>query len=318
VLRSWLRRQFWIRNLYYNIIASPWLNRFPLYRRLLMKRVRHADQTVPVPSGLSIELTTICDAKCSFCPNDRLKSSTMDLELFKRIARQARELGVRYLTLTGVGETLLDKRLFERLEFLKELDFERISFFTNGSRMTEEKARALLDTPVTHVLFSIDSVDPQRYYDIRKLEFDAVDTNLRRFSAIVSGRIHVAVTSVHEEGGDLSELKKIYQRYGETGTVDLVTFVKAHNWAEGKARDLGEIPCDYLWHNMFVRTDGRMALCCLDWESGEILGDLTREPLAEVIQGALRRVKQLHLEGRKNDIPLCAHCTHIPDWWVNR
>ncbi|MFC1705707.1 radical SAM/SPASM domain-containing protein [Planctomycetota bacterium] len=317
-MRAFLRKQYWLRRAYYAVIANPVLNANCLYKGLLTRKIRRIHERGVSPGGLSIEVTTICNAQCGFCPNHELPAETMDLELFKSIATQARALGVKHLTLTGVGETLLDKRFFERLDFLRELDFDAVSFFTNGSLMDDKRAARVIDSPVTNVIFSIDSVDPEKYWSLRKLKFDQVDRNLKALSKRAKGRIQVSVSSVHEKGNSLEEIKAIYRRYHDSGVVDLVTFVPAHNWGMDGDPALAQVACDYLWHNMFVRADGRMVICCLDWRSEMVLGDLRSEPLAEVVHGKLKTTQETHLAGERGRIPICSRCTHIPDWWVVR
>jgi radical SAM protein with 4Fe4S-binding SPASM domain len=66
--------------------------------------------------------------------------------------------------------------------------------------------------------------------------------------------------------------------------------------------------CRRLMEQIYILFDGRMVQCCADWEQRSIMGDLTRERLADIWLGARyadyrRRFTSGDLKGM-----ICASC----------
>ena len=83
------------------------------------------------------------------------------------------------------------------------------------------------------------------------------------------------------------------------------------------------VPCVFLWVLMVVAQDGRVAFCCTDARVQEVVGDLNSETLEDVWRGdRMARLRELHVAGRLEDVPLCATCNHrqivpYPWWWYD-
>src|SRR6266849_132845 len=72
---------------------------------------------------LQIETTNTCRYSCCFCPHETMKrpQGTMTMPLFKKIVDEARTLPlIERLTLTGLGETLQDRHLVERVAYARQ------------------------------------------------------------------------------------------------------------------------------------------------------------------------------------------------------
>ena len=77
------------------------------------------------------------------------------------------------------GEPLVDKELGTRIKAAKGLGL-KVSTFSNGSLLTEDKARMLIESGLDELKFSIDSHRPEVYEQIRKgLKFQNVLENVR-------------------------------------------------------------------------------------------------------------------------------------------
>ena len=76
--------------------------------------------------------------------------------------------------------------------------------------------------------------------------------------------------------------------------------------AAGSARP----PCRMLWSNLSVHADGKVSACCHDSEDELIVGDLSKgETVRGIWEGsALARLRQIHREGRFEELPICHAC----------
>jgi MoaA/NifB/PqqE/SkfB family radical SAM enzyme len=120
------------------------------------------------PRRLTVELTNICNLHCSYCLRDEdalyhTPANFLAVELFARVARDARELmGIEQIMFTG-GEPTLHPDFGEILSVVGELDLQ-CSFVTNGWHFERvwplviEHRHAL-----THVSFSLDGTTAEAH-----------------------------------------------------------------------------------------------------------------------------------------------------------
>ncbi|MDD5696718.1 MAG: radical SAM protein [Candidatus Pacebacteria bacterium] len=108
---------------------------------------------------LRIHVIENCNLRCVYClsnapfineKNDNGKEK-LSLDEIKNNIKQAKELGIKVVSITGSGEPLLYKNLKELIEFIKELGLG-VVLFTNGLLLTEELANWLNDRDVNLML----------------------------------------------------------------------------------------------------------------------------------------------------------------------
>jgi radical SAM protein with 4Fe4S-binding SPASM domain len=147
--------------------------------RRMASSMRSADEAPPLPVRLQIETTDVCNLKCRMCSReviDGMNTGTMPLEQFKDIVQ---EISPYYLTLNGLGEPLIDKTIFEKLEFVHDRGI-MTAMPTNGSYIRGEKLEKLAQNLPDTLTFSIDGAGKDSYEYVRVLgNFDQVITNYR-------------------------------------------------------------------------------------------------------------------------------------------
>lgn len=147
--------------------------------RRMASSMRSADEAPPLPVRLQIETTDVCNLKCRMCSRevlDGMNTSTMPLEQFKDIVK---EISPYYLTLNGLGEPLIDKTIFEKLEFVHDRGI-RTAMPTNGTYIRGEKLEKLAQNLPDKLTFSIDGAGKDSFEYVRVLgNFDQVISNYR-------------------------------------------------------------------------------------------------------------------------------------------
>lgn len=101
-----------------------------------------------------IEITTVCNAHCFYCPQDTLPHRHMSKECFKQILQS--EKAPTVLLLQGTGEPLMHPSFWKMVILAKERG-HRIGIITNGSIDIDLKYLFLLDT----IGFSLDTLDEE-------------------------------------------------------------------------------------------------------------------------------------------------------------
>ena len=86
------------------------------------------------PVALEVDLSNLCQNKCSFCHFDNFISTAqenMDLKTFKSIIRQFKSYGGKGITLTGGGEPLMNPAFPDCIKFAYDRDVP-LGLITNG------------------------------------------------------------------------------------------------------------------------------------------------------------------------------------------
>lgn len=133
------------------------------------------------PSFIEVEVTTRCHMRCIMCEHTYWKEPPRDMsfEDFKRIIDQFPRL--KWLGLTGIGESFLNKDFLKMLEFLKERPIF-VEIFDTFYHIDERMARRLIELDIDHVYASVDAATKETYERIRVgSNFERVINNIRNF-----------------------------------------------------------------------------------------------------------------------------------------
>ncbi len=272
------------------------------------------------PKTIRIETTNGCNARCVICPHAEMgrKVVNMDDGLFRRIVAECADNDVDTLHLHNFGEPLLDRKLPQRISHCKSLGIRRVKIFTNGSLLTEERARGLIEAGLDEIKISFDGANKEEFEYIRQpLSYETVVENVialvhQRNAMGARDRLKIEVTcsSTTDKDATMSRLAE---------HVDGFSFGRIHNWANWDSAEVScargghglRKPCARVWQTFTILSDGRVALCCLDYDGSVVLGDLNDpgQSIAKIwVNEAYARIRGLHRKGRQDKIPICATC----------
>jgi len=118
---------------------------------------------------LRIHVIEECNLKCVYCLSNapfiskkRKKENNktkLSLDEIKNNIKQAKDLGIKVVSITGSGEPLLYKNLKELIEFIKNLDL-KIVLFTNSLLLSKELAE-WLDERNVNLIVKLNSFVPE-------------------------------------------------------------------------------------------------------------------------------------------------------------
>ncbi|MCL5269765.1 MAG: radical SAM protein [bacterium] len=280
----------------------PALARNPLVRLKyhLLNRRR------PLPDGplhAQIQTVTGCNANCIFCPNKKTERTIqpgllMDMSLFRSIVDQCVDWGVMRFSPYLMNESMLDPRLPERIAYITRRkhpgQFSKIN--SHGGLLTERMAKGLLDAGLDRLNFSVQGLDPGIYQQTMNLPLRKTLDNIDRFLELkrTGGykrprvRVCMLVTKYIEP-----QIPAIKAYWGERGVI--VNFNALENRGNHKAIQANSIAsrrmrpfnwCNRLFDQIYILQDGRMVMCCADWEQTAVMGDARRESLRDIWQGS--------------------------------
>jgi sulfatase maturation enzyme AslB (radical SAM superfamily) len=288
-----------------------------------------------IPRRLQIETIYGCNAACVMCalkdPHTR-RAGPMPEDLFRKVVDEMAPYAasVEKVDLFGLGEPLLDKRLFDRIRYVRERGFRNIAISTNAQVLDAERRTRLLDTRIETVILSVDGTSKEVFEAIRVgLTFDRVEENTR------------AVIRLRDEG--------------DYPTRFVVRFIRQqsnrHQWPAFKARwwpqlspgkgdlliaydvntmggsyssreellgsrydeEIERMPCHMVFDRLIVLNDGNVPLCCEDVPgASHSFGNAAQTPPIEIFNSeSFRAVRRVHSAGNKRDMTMCRSCTML-------
>jgi len=282
------------------------------------------ERTPRWPDIVQIESTNLCNAKCVFCPRDEMhrRQGVMDMDLFKKVVDECVTLGITHVRVHNYGEPFLDKQLVEKVRYAKERGIAEVGMISNGSLITEDIAQGMIDAGLDAINISVDASGKEVFESTRlNLDYDVVINNIETLVRLrkASGRVRPKLILSFVRQNNSVDEQQFIEHWRKIA--DKVHITDLHNWA-GTLNATSDVnyPCYRMWQTFTVLWDGRVSLCCADFDGRHILGDLRTSTIAEVWNGpAYLGVRRQHLENGGPEI--CRSCD-LPKkdspLWVSR
>ena len=265
------------------------------------------------PDIVQIESTNLCNAKCVFCPRDEMhrRQGVMEMDLFRKVVDECAALGITHVRVHNYGEPFLDRQLVEKVRYAKARGIAEVGMISNGSLITEELARGMVEAGLDAINISVDAAGKETFEATRlNLEYDTVIGNVRTLARIrnESGRKHpkLILSFVRQTAAASPEELAFIEEWRQVA--DKIHITDLHNWAGTlNAKSDVQFPCYRLWQTFTVLWDGRVSLCCADFDGRHILGDLRASTIAQIWNSpAYRAARRQHLQSGGPEI--CRSC----------
>ncbi len=122
------------------------------------------------PKKIIIEVTTRCNYICSFCPNqsEAYKNTQVNTDMdFEQIIHLKTVLPfIDNLVFSGFGEPMLNPYLLDMVQYAKHYmaPDSVIGMQTNGSLITEENAKEMVEAGLNKICISVDTIKKGSYH----------------------------------------------------------------------------------------------------------------------------------------------------------
>jgi MoaA/NifB/PqqE/SkfB family radical SAM enzyme len=278
-------------------------------RRLLLATGR--ERAPSMPEIVQIESTNICNAKCVFCPRDEMhrRQGIMTVELFRKIVDECVELGITHVRMHNYGEAFIDKELVDKVRYAKQKGIREVGVISNGSLISESVARGMIEAGLDAINISVDAAGKEVFESTRLgLKYDKVIANIERLVRIraESGKRRPKLILSFVRQNNSADEQAFIEHW--RAIADKVHITDLHNWA-GTLNTESDVnyPCYRPWLTFTVLWDGRVSLCCADFDGKIILGDLNTSSIRDIWNaGPYRDARRQHLESGGPDI--CRAC----------
>ena len=281
------------------------------------------------PNEVWIENTNHCNANCVMCPHDKQTRDQgfMSLNLFEKIINEVAKFKkqVERVHLHNFGEPLLDHDLVKKITIAKKVGIKHVFFVSNGSLMTKDLGKQIIMAGLDEIKFSFYGTDKDTYEKtMRNLKYEKSLENIKQFIKtreeldVKTPKIIIQYLPQRTNMFRNDDFKKIFTPMLRKDIGDKLSIFKLHNFGGGNDNDnlksLRNITsiCNYPWKTMVILFDGKVVLCCLDYNGVQIVGDVNKLTLSEIWNGDIfsaTRNKFMNL--KYEQYPVCLRCDVI-------
>lgn len=260
-------------------------------------------EKLPAPPAVKIELTAHCNLRCWFCATGsglRAKNH-MDFDLFKLLAKDFKNAGVKELGLFYLGESFLYPQLVEAVAFAKkECGFSHVFLTTNGYYANPEQVKGIFEAGLTSLKFSLNAASREQYQKDTGIDgFERQITNIQLISNIrnevtmrTGHRCELSASSILYDEEQMERMREPLLRLN--GCIDEHYWLPLYNQAglipggdgqlttagvRGRLHNLRDpLPCWAVFREGHITWDGQLSACCFDHTHDFEMGDLTKVP----------------------------------------
>ncbi len=255
-----------------------------------------------VPHRVDIETCRQCNARCLYCPQSVAPKTrgVMSLELFEHTLSALGETRPEWVALNHYGEPLLDPHFRERVRMLREKGFP-LHLFTNGTLLKDSLVEFLSDGGLFATVFNFPSIDPAEWSTLMGMT-ERSYWNARRaiegYIAAGGGRAEVLISVNAHTDNQLERAERINEHFSGFGPVGV--FLEDSNSRAGSvenslvridARGSGRrfAGCERVVNHLHVSWEGKIFLCCQDYDQRVIFGDVREQSIASIMSSELAR-----------------------------
>lgn len=300
------------------------------------------------PLSLFVEPTNLCNFRCTPCVhgsdntrNDLKPLRHMEMSLFNKLIRELREWDgprLKLLRLAMLGEPFINPEFCDMVRIAKEANIaERVDTFSNGSLLTQDASRRLIESGLDVIRFSIYAAEDKHHREVTRAncKIGTIRDNIKRLRDLrdVGGKIkpYIFVKMFDTYSDENQEFFDLYQ-----GIADEIGLEKVHNATNYSGNDLvqmyykdsskeqqahreykdslnkGRIACPRPFIAMVINNIGDCLMCTHDPAKGTKIGNAVESTLQELWNSKnMFEFRKMLLENRKHENRICARC----DWF---
>lgn len=225
---------------------------------------------------IDIEINTSCNRRCSYCPNSIFDRGLIENEklmptnVFLKVVDELAHIGFDgEISPIHFGEPLLDKRLPDLIRYMRDhLPKARIIIFSNGDLLDKSRYHVLCEAGVSE--FRITQHGKTTPLGIRELLDAELDVPITCN----------VLTKFNNRGGLIEVSPVTRQKY----------------------------PNCFLYESLTIDYAGNVILCCNDYHSSVIFGNVEQETLLHIWNNPKYKKLRKMLQKRSYNLPICQKC----------
>ena len=288
-------------NLFHEKLGSGWTEEYKKYRSL-WKSLPEQKIVRDYPILVDVELASSCNLKCPMCYTttdhfkETVKRKLMDWSIYEKVIDEIAGK-VFALRLSWRGESTLHPRFVEAVKLAKDKGIKEVSFLTNGSKLTLDYFKQLVDAGADWITVSFDGLEEE--YDKIRAPLKYKETLKKLKDAMDNKAEHKLQKPVIKVQGVWPAIRKSPDLFYQTmkNVSDLVAFNPLIDYLDKDSDIVYEdnFSCPQLYERLFVSSTGDVMMCNSDEYGEEILGNVNNSSIHEIWHGKkLNSIRELH------------------------
>jgi radical SAM protein with 4Fe4S-binding SPASM domain len=253
-----------------------------------------------------VEITSVCNLACTFCPPTERSSNFIKVENFSKILDEIKP-HTDYIYYHVKGEPLLHPKIDELLDLSYEKGF-KVNITTNGTLINKNRAKIMTKPALRQMNFSLHSFDGHEgstnkegyVMDIVSFVKEAVEKtdiifSFRLWNLDVDNTTNQErnknrqILAILEREFNLDyKIEEKFVRGSGLKIADRIYLNQDHEfqWPALKEKeDEGKGFCHALRNQAAILVDGTVVPCCLDGEGVINLGNVHQTPFSQIVEG---------------------------------
>lgn len=275
---------------------------------------------------IDLELTSHCNARCSFCPRDNFaKYGRMSFETYQLVIDRVKSMRLMpTIHACGIGgDASLHPDLVQYVQYASN---QGIGFHltTNGSLIDRNKGRALVGAGLLQMEFSANCIG-EEYEQFYGLPFDILVKNVQAFLEESDGRcrFQINLSKTKNYQGGFKEEEEFWRSLGVKNFLKMEYSNRVIMNSSEEKDDIIKTHGDYLH---FLSNNGLDVFCpmpikiiVINWRGQYLLctHDYTRSSvLGNVFENSVSEIQSKKLSYMMNESEVCRSCSVMQDIYV--
>lgn len=297
------------------------------------------------PLAMSIDTSEVCNFRCRFCVYNQSRQQNlvetpanarplMEMAVFEKLVEDLKAFPqkVKKLSMHCRGEPLLHPDIAKMIRMIRDAEVtECIKLSTNGSLLTRDLAREIIDAGAGQLVFSVEHVTDEGYRDVTGGAWSDYGKIVDNFRVLreerdrgghdvnLCAKILDFVTDAEKDKfradfGPYADTLLITGLYASSRP-DLVDGTMGQGQKEGFYKaglKIDRKVCPEPFFFLCVNAQGGVMPCWMDWSNSLVLGNIMKMPLVDIWNGeAMRDFRLLHLGGGRKENRTCYDCQFV-------
>ena len=295
-------------------------------------------EVIPLASPMTmvVEVASVCNLRCHFCPtgSPKLTQQTgkfrglMDFGLFEKIIADINQFSspIKTLHLHKDGEPLAHPQFTKMVALAKgSRNIERVETTTNGVLLNHDLNRRLVESGLDRIKISVYGLSKDGFkkntqvgVDFKRYVENIADLYANR------GNLNIYI-KILQEGLTPEEMEFFLVTFGEIANsiffehcVDTWPDFSLGAKSATAAPSVGILGqdvrqykkvCPQPFYNLTVCADGKVTVCCADWEVKMVMGSMPEESLLTIWNNqSFNEFRRMMLNGQRREHPICGGC----------
>jgi radical SAM protein with 4Fe4S-binding SPASM domain len=190
------------------------------------------------------------------------------------------------------------------------------SLSTNITLLDEDKGRKVIESGIHFVILALDGISKETYEKIRVGgQFEKNLQQVKGFLRLkkeLRSRIYVEIQFIlmEENKQEMVDIADLFTQ-DERKEINMFRIKPIYTSPSiNTERIIHRHPCYFLWNTLTLAWDGRVPLCCMDYNADVVIGDIREDSVINIWNNkSMIELRRLHRGLEYDKLKICNNCS---------